>query len=235
MFDVIAFDADDTLWNNEFHYRKARIKFQKICARYKDPEEAGQLLDEIEKRNLPLYGYGIKSFSLSMIESAIQISNGKITGKEIGQILTITQTMLDADIDLIEHVEETLAALCQRYHLMLITKGDPSEQEKKIQRSGLMKYFRYIEITGEKNLQTYQVILKKYRIDPARFLMIGNSLKSDILPALEAGGQAIYIPHPHTWSHEMAPENALSNAGFVQIEQIGRLSEVINHLQDETT
>lgn len=230
MFDIIAFDADDTLWNNEIHYLNAREQFIQLCADYEDPHLAGRELDKIEINNLSYYGYGIKSFALSMIETAVKVSRGKLDAEKISEIIAITKNMLDARIELLDHVPETLDALSQRYALMLITKGDPSEQQRKINRSGLSKYFRYVEIIGEKTIETYRTIFEKYQIDPSRFLMIGNSLKSDILPVLTLGGKAIYIPHPHTWAHEMVDEDQGRDAGYIQVDHIGQVNQVIDNL-----
>ncbi|NPV77404.1 MAG: HAD family hydrolase [Anaerolineae bacterium] len=230
MFDIIAFDADDTLWNNEIHYLNAREQFIQLCAVYDDPQLVGRELDRIEINNLSYYGYGIKSFALSMIETAVKISRGKLNAEKTSEIIAITKNMLDAEIELLDHVPETLEVLSQRLSLMLITKGDPSEQQRKINRSGLSKYFRYVEITGEKTIETYRTILEKYQIDLTRFLMIGNSLKSDILPVLNLGGKAIYIPHYHTWAHEMVTEEQGRNAGYIQADHIGQVNQIIDNL-----
>ncbi len=201
-----------------------------ICGAFNDPQVAAQRLDTNEIATNPRYGYGIKSFALSMIETAIEISDSKVSAGEINDILDIIRTMLETEIELLEGVEETLAVLSQRYLLMLITKGDPSEQGRKISRSGLAKYFRHVEITGEKTKGTYQTILEKYHIQPGHFLMIGNSLKSDILPVLEIGGQAIYIPHTHTWSHEVVEEDPARDIQSIQIEQFSHLVAKIDEL-----
>lgn len=233
MLEIVAFDADDTLWNNELYYIQARSQFASICSCFVDPELAADQLETNEIANIPHYGYGIKSFTLSMIETAIQVSNQTINSTGIQEILGIARKMLDTDIELLDHVEQTLAAVYERYPLMLITKGDPSEQEKKIERSGLAKYFRHIEIIGEKNRNAYQVILKKYHIQPERFLMIGNSLKSDILPVLEIGGKAIYIPQAQTWSHEIVSEEPLHDIQAIRIEHFGQLLAKIEELSKE--
>ncbi len=233
MFEIVAFDADDTLWNNETYYMQARDHFGSICADYVDPQEAVRRLETNEIANLPLFGYGIKSFALSMIETAVGVSERRISAEKIDEILSIARKMLQTGIEPLEGVEETLAILSHRYRLMLITKGDPSEQGSKINRSGLAKYFNHIEITSEKSIETYRVILGKYQVQPERFLMVGNSLKSDILPVIKIGGQAIYIPHMHTWSFEVAEEDPDLDVHSLQIEQFdqvpSKIEELANH------
>jgi putative hydrolase of the HAD superfamily len=184
----------------------------------------------METRNIRYYGYGIKSYILSMIEAAIELTGGQVTGSEIRKIIELGQEMLSAEVALFEHTEETLANLASHYDLMLITKGDLLEQGSKINRSGLKKYFRYVEIVQEKTAEDYQRLLDRYGVYPSRFLMVGNSLKSDILPVIEIGGRAVYIPYQHTWAHENVVEGETPGHLYYEITHIGQLSDLIAEL-----
>jgi len=230
MFETIAFDADDTLWHNETYYHEAKKLFAQLLSKYQDTEYARRKLDETEIHNIDIYGYGIKSFTLSMIETAIGLSEGKIDGGELDQILAISKEMLTNEVELFEHAEETLAKLSQRFDLMLITKGDQFEQERKIARSGLSGYFRYIEIVGEKSQESYQALMAKYNLHPNRFLMVGNSLRSDIQPVIAIGGRAIYIPNEHTWFHEELPKEEVDRTAYDELEHIAQLPDHIDRL-----
>ena len=233
-FDLIAFDADDTLWHNEPFYTDARLQFIEILSGYAPSEAIGSRLDAFELRNLDVFGYGIKSFVLSMVETAVDISGGRVTGLEIQSIVDIARRMLRADLELFEHVHETLAALAGKYPLMLITKGDQFEQELKIKRSGVDHYFRSFEIVGDKDARGYRLLLSKYNLDPQRFLMVGNSLRSDILPVLELGGVAVYIPYEHTWSHENSVPGVWAKA-YYELENIGQLPDLVVRLEEGKT
>ncbi len=185
MIEFIALDADDTLWDNEIYYTQSKEAFVRLLSPYASQGETiKQRLDEIEEGNVAIYGYGIKSFTLSMLEAAIEISQGTISGGELGAILALGRRMLSTRVRVFPWTEDTLASLAKDWQLMLITKGDVFEQSKKIERTGLLKYFRYVEIVGEKTPATYRTLLERHRIAPQRFLMVGNSLRSDILPVL---------------------------------------------------
>ena len=203
MFDVIALDADDTLWDNEYLYSEAKKKFVQLFSECQPSQECERRLDEIEMENVRYYGYGIKSFILSMIEAALELSAEPVAGEKIAAILGFAREMLSAEVRLIDGVGETLASLAQSHPLMLITKGDPSEQVRKIDDSGLGVYFRWVEVVADKSPTVYRLILERYGIPPERFLMVGNSLRSDILPVLEIGGHAVLVPYANTWAHEM--------------------------------
>jgi len=228
LFDLIAFDGDDTLWDNERLYRQATVRFTDLLSRYTNPEEASHRLDEMEVQNICYYGYGIKSFVLSMIETAIDVSAGKAGGEVLLQIIDIAKDMLDAEVLLLENVQETLACLSQEYDLMLVTKGDQFEQERKINRSDLAKYFRYVEIVGDKTRETYQRLFDKYQINPHHFLMVGNSIRSDILPVVQLGGKAIYIHYLNTWMHEMVTEEEIKGLEFCELDHLGQLPEYLD-------
>ena len=220
MFDAIGFDADDTLWHNERLFSMTLEKFRGILQEHAPDLVDRQLLD-IEKKNLQVFGYGIKGFVLSMIETSIQLTKGEISGNEIEQIMDFGREMLTAPIQLLEHVEDTLQQLQNKYILLLITKGDLIDQETKIARSGLSDYFNSIEIISEKNVPAYQKILDKHQIQPERFLMVGNSIRSDILPVLEIGGTAVYVPYEIDWAHEHDSKPG-SSASFHEMTHLGQ-------------
>ncbi len=230
MLDIIAFDADDTLWHNEILYREAKAQFQNLLARYQSPEQVAQRLDEIEIHNVAWYGYGIKSFTLSMVETAVEVSNGQVSGDEIQVILAFGKRMHSAEVQLFERAQDILAQLAQEHALMLITKGELLEQSRKLEKSGLAHYFRHIEIVQDKTAASYHSLLEKYALRPDRFLMVGNSLKSDILPVIEIGGQAVYIPFEHTWAHEVVAVEGSQQTTYFEIEHIGELPALVARL-----
>jgi putative hydrolase of the HAD superfamily len=231
MFDLIAFDADDTLWHNESVFSAAFDRLYPLIEPYAtDPANYKQRIDETNVRNLAHYGYGIKAFLLSTIESAIEITDGRIPAAVIAQILDIGRGMLAADIDLLDHVADTISMLAQHYPLIIITKGDLLDQEAKVARSKLAEHFRAVEIVSHKTPDAYAAILKKHHVEPSRFLMIGNSLKSDILPVLAIGGHAVHIPYHITWAHENAELSAEQRALCHVIEHMGQLPELLRTL-----
>jgi len=229
MFDIIAFDADDTLWENERLYTSAKDKFVGLLSRYHAGDWVEQRLNETEIDNIRYYGYGIKSFVLSMIETAAELSGGYVQAEEIQQILNYAKQVLTAEVCLFEHVENTLETLSASYSLMLITKGEQVEQEGKLRRSGLGKYFRFVEVVVDKDLECYQRVLAKYQIPANRFMMVGNSLRSDILPVLMVGGKAVYIPYAYTWSHELEVEN-FNPGDYDELEHMGQLPGYLENL-----
>jgi putative hydrolase of the HAD superfamily len=233
MTPTIAFDADDTLWHNETSYAEAGAKLRRLLDGYQGDGQVERALGETEIRNLQRYGYGIKSFTLSMIEGAIDLSEGRISAGEIRQILEIGQEMLGAEVVLFEHAQETLAALAGSFQLMLITKGDLLEQENKIDRSGLAGYFRHIQVVRDKSAATYQQTLDRHDILPGHFLMVGNSLRSDILPVLEIGARAVYIPYEHTWDHEKPPDDQIPHRHFYELENLAGLPALAARLDWE--
>ena len=225
--DLIAFDADDTLWHNEGLFYSTQDRFKEILARYHSEEWIGQRLVETEIRNIRQFGYGVKGFNLSMIETAIELSEGRVSAGEIQSILEMGKDMMQAPVELLDGVSETIEMLAQDYELMIITKGDLFHQESKIARSGLGGFFGRIEIVSEKDTVVYDRILTKYGIMPERFLMVGNSLKSDILPVVEVGGKAVYVPYRTTWVHEQVSEDAMTGKEYFEIEQINRLPALL--------
>jgi putative hydrolase of the HAD superfamily len=222
-FDVIAFDADDTLWHTEYLYQDAKQKFVDLLARYHDPDWIGARLDDTERQNIQRFGYGIKPFALAMIETAIDLTEDRITGKDIRVIIDLAKGMIAADVRLLEYTEQTVADLARRYSLMLITKGDLFDQEIKIDRSGLGSYFKSIEVVSEKDPESYKRVLKRHQIQPFRFLMVGNSLRSDILPVLALGGSAVYVPYASTWALDFADPPAENTPEYYKIDHLGQL------------
>lgn len=227
---TIAFDGDDTLWHNESLYALTQEKFAALLAPYHDAAWVDQKLYETEMRNLQLYGYGLKAFTLSMIETAIELTEGRIRGYEIQQIIDATKAMRQAKIALLPGVETTIKALAGQYRLMLITKGDLLDQEAKIAGSGLGNYFDDVEIVSDKTAVTYQTILAKYQIQPEHFLMVGNSLKSDVLPVVEMGGVGVYIPYHITWEHETVEQKKGETAVYDTLSHINQLPDLLTRL-----
>lgn len=228
MFDIIAFDADDTLWENEIYYIQAKKEFIKLLSAYEnDMQWIEERLDEIEEGNVEIYGYGIKSFTLSMVEAAIEFSQGDIRGTELQKIVNLGRHMLNTRVQLFPHTEAVLQELARKWRLMLITKGDVFEQSLKIERTGLKDYFRYIEIVGAKTASIYLTIFERYRLKPQRVLMVGNSLRSDIQPILELGGVAVYIPYDYTWAHEHIDMQGTAQDGYYELEHLGQLPDLL--------
>jgi putative hydrolase of the HAD superfamily len=230
-FELVAFDADDTLWYNERLYVRAQARLKDLLAPYVAEDRMEATLYQTEMRNLEHFGYGIKAFALSMIETAIELTGGRISAREIQHIIQSAREMMAADVELIEHVAESLASLATDHPLMLITKGDLRDQESKLSRSGLTNYFRYVEVVSDKTTETYRSILERHAIPPAVFLMVGNSLRSDILPVLELGGYAAFIPQELTWVHETSGLPAADHPRFHQLQHIGQLPNLVRTLE----
>ena len=225
-FKVIGFDADDTLWANEPFYQDVEKEFCQIMKPYLTEKETSEELFKTEMQNLENYGYGAKGFLLAMIETALRATEGKITSAEINQILDIGKTLLTMTIQLLEGVENVLQKLQGSYKLILITKGDLLDQERKLEKSGLIDYFHHIEIMSDKHENNYKKLLARLDIKPEEFLMVGNSIKSDILPVINIGAKAVHVPFEVTWQHE-------SNYSIPDCEAfitISEISEILNIL-----
>jgi putative hydrolase of the HAD superfamily len=232
MLDVIAFDADDTLWHNETLYTMTQDRFRKLLSRYRSGAGIEDELYETEMRNLQYYGYGIKSFTLSMIETAIELTEGRVQGSEIQEIINFAKEMLRAPVQLLEGVQEVILTLSESHRLMIITKGDLFDQETKIAHSGLTDCFDHVEIVSEKSPDTYRALLAEHRIAPEHFMMVGNSLRSDILPVLAIGGQAVHIPYHTTWAHETVIGQDKVEKQYFKLEHIGMLPELVQRLSN---
>lgn len=230
-FDMIAFDADDTLWENERLYVTAQEQFQALLAHYHNPEWVAARLFQTEMRNLQHFGYGIKAFALSMIETAVELTEGRISSADIQTVIELAKTMLTADVELLENVADTVADLAGREALMVITKGDLRDQESKMARSGLADHFRHVEIVSEKNTESYTRILRRYDLAPERFVMVGNALRSDIQPVLALGASAVYVPHILTWAHEVTTPPLANHPGYYEIANLGELPALLASLE----
>jgi putative hydrolase of the HAD superfamily len=217
---VIAFDADDTLWHNETIFEHVHERYREMLSHYHDTETVNRTLFATEMRNLELYGYGVKGFTLSAIETAIQLTDGKISTAEIRRLLELGRDMLAHPVELLEGVAETLAALAPAHRLLVITKGDLRDQERKLAKSGLAHFFSHVEIVSEKNESAYAAILRRHAIRAESFLMVGNSLKSDILPVLALGGAGVHIPYALTWAHEHAEPPPAAGGRFIAVASI---------------
>lgn len=206
---VVGLDADDTLWHSEVFFQRTERRFLEIVGRYVDPEvDVGAGLFSVEHRNLVRYGYGIKGFTLSMIEAAIEITGGAIATEEVEQLLAAGRAMLDHPVDLIDGVDETVTTLADAgYRLVVVTKGDVHHQEHKLLLSGLTDRCEKVEIVPEKDPDTYRRVVASMDVAPDQFCMVGNSVRSDVLPVLEIGGHAVHIPYHVTWAHEHAEHN----------------------------
>jgi putative hydrolase of the HAD superfamily len=226
---VIAFDADDTLWVNEPFFREAEEKFASLLEDFMPQHAIMKELYRTEIANLNLYGYGIKGFMLSMVETALRISDHKMPLSIIDKIIRIGQEMLEKPVELLPGVEDVLKSLNGDYRIVLATKGDLVDQERKLRKSGLEKYFHHIEIMSEKRVSDYEKLIRHLDIDPSEFLMLGNSLKSDILPVLELGGYGIHIPYHITWVHEQV-EHEVEHERFFKLEHIGEARELIRRM-----
>lgn len=223
---VIAFDADDTLWVNEPYFREVEDRFCALMEDYLPMHSSAKELFKIEMQNLELYGYGIKAFMLSMIETISVITESKGSLKLVEETIKLGKEMLEKPIELLEGVEDTLKALKGKYRLVVATKGDLLDQERKLKKSGLEEYFHHIEIMLEKRTADYQKLIKHLDIKPGEFMMIGNSVKSDILPVLELGGWGVHVPYHTTWAHELV-DVEIENEQFKQVE---KLDEVLGFL-----
>lgn len=216
---VIAFDADDTLWVNEPYFRETEDKFCELLEDYLPHHSVARELLQVEIRNINLYGYGVKGFMLSMIEAAMELSNKTIKVDVVEKIIALGKELLEKPIVLLDEVEDVLQALQGKYKLVVATKGDLLDQERKLRKSGLEHYFHHIEIMPEKKDTDYQKLLQHLDIQPAQFMMLGNSLKSDVLPVLALGGHAVHIPYHTTWAHETI-DTVITHENFKQVDSI---------------
>lgn len=218
---VIAFDADDTLWMNEIYFQETERTFCHWMAEYAPETSVAEQLFQTEMRNLSLYGYGAKGFTLSMVETAINVSHGRVSAGRVADIVKLGQTLLTRPVELLDGVVEVLPLLHPHYQLVLATKGDLLDQQRKLDRSGLRQWFHHIEIMSRKEETDYRQLMSRLGVLPDEFLMVGNSLKSDVLPVMSAGGHAVWIPYHTTWQHE---EVAASHPrGYTELHSLHQL------------
>ncbi|HEY5619035.1 MAG TPA: HAD family hydrolase [Vicinamibacterales bacterium] len=229
-FELIAFDGDDTLWHNERSYREGRDRLRRLLAAAGvdlSAEELETRVNTIEFANLQYFGYGVSSFTLSIIEAAIVLTSGRIAAADVGQLVAMAKRMMAEEIELFASARDTVAALSAVYPLMLITKGDLLHQTSKLDRSGLRRYFSFVEVVSHKTTDVYASILNRHGIDPDGFLMIGNSLRSDILPVIEVGAWAIHVPAALSWAHEDADEPDGSLDRYAQLPALGDVCDFV--------
>lgn len=226
---TIGFDADDTLWQNETFFRLTEQRFTELLSEHGAHEVISARLLEAERRNLRFYGFGVKGFTLSMIETAVEVTNGQVSASVIAEILSYGRQMLQNPVETLPHARETLDALAGRYRILLITKGDLFDQERKLAQSGLGDYFSAVEIVSDKTPSVYERIFTRHGDGPARAVMVGNSLKSDVVPAIRAGSWGVYVPHDLTWvlEHEEAPE---ADPRFRRIADLGQLPALLSQM-----
>lgn len=227
---VVGLDGDDTLWHNETRFKLTQAELRELLQRHVPEADVEKHLAETEMKNLGIYGYGVKAFTLSMIETAIELTDRRIPAADIDVILGWGKRMLMEPTELLPGVEEALRELSFRYDLLLITKGDLFDQESKLARSGLGGLFLGVEILSEKNASSYRGVLARRDIQPGEFVMVGNSLRSDVLPVLELGARAVYIPYEVTWHHEEMPEESLPREGWVRAAGIAELERILAEL-----
>jgi putative hydrolase of the HAD superfamily len=227
---VIGFDADDTLWHNEVIFEKVHERYRALLARYHDAATVDRTLFATEMRNLERYGYGVKGFTLSAIETAIELTQGRISAQEIRGLIQECHAMLAHPVELLEGATEIVSQLARSHRLLLITKGDLRDQERKLGKSGLAEFFRHVEIVSEKNPDVYAAIFRRHGIAPDRFLMVGNSVKSDILPVLALGGAGAHVPYHILWAAEHVEEPPPEAKRFYRIKSLRELPDVIRNL-----
>lgn len=223
---VIGFDADDTLWVNETYFRETEEQFASLLEGYETKNKIDQELFKMEIKNLELYGYGVKGFMLSMIESALEISNGRVSQATVVDILNLGKKMISHPVELLDGVTEVLEKLVDSYRLIVLTKGDLLDQERKIEQSGLSKYFHHVEVLSDKKEENYINLLDHLEININEFLMIGNSLKSDVLPLVNIGAKAVHIPFHTTWQHEQVSIKE-DNYNYLKIN---KLTDILQYL-----
>jgi putative hydrolase of the HAD superfamily len=224
---LIGFDADDTLWHNETIFARVHERYRALLASHHDAATVDRTLLATERRNLELYGYGVKAYTLSAIETAIELTSGKISGAEIRQLIQLGQEMLAHPVELLEGVTETLASLAGNHRLIVITKGDLRDQERKLEKSGLKSHFHAVEVVSEKDEGTYAAVLHRHGVAPERFLMVGNSVKSDILPVLALGGAGVHVPYHLQWELDHAEAPPAAAGRFFPVEHIRAVPEVV--------
>ncbi|MGA9409979.1 MAG: HAD family hydrolase [Roseobacter sp.] len=226
---TVAFDADDTLWDNERFFQLTQAHFADLLSDYTDQSTLMQRLVAAERRNLGHYGFGIKGFTLSMVETALEVTDNKVSGRVIAELLDAGREMLRHPVDLLPHARNAVAAAKETHRVLLITKGDLLDQERKLAQSGLGELFDAVEIVSDKNMQGYTDIFNRHGDGPKHGMMIGNSMKSDVLPMIDAGGWGTFVPHGLEWELEKAPEPSAS-ARYQRINDLGGLAGLLREI-----
>ena len=227
---VIGLDGDDTLWHNETRFHLTQTALRELLRRHVPDADVDRHLAEVEMHNLSLYGYGVKAFTLSMLETAIQVTGGRIPTADLEVILGWGKKMLSEPTELLVGVKEALRELNDSYELLLITKGDLFDQESKLARSGLAELFAGVEILSEKNESAYRSVLRRRGVEPSEFVMVGNSLRSDIAPVVAIGARGVHIPYPLTWQHEQVPEGSIPREAWHRLASIAELGPHLDSL-----
>ena len=227
---VVALDGDDTLWHNETRFKLTQAALRDLLRSHVPDADVDRHLFEVEMRNLGIYGYGVKAFTLSMLETAIQVTSGRIPASDLDVILGWGKSMLQAPTELLEGVDIALRQIGERYSLLLITKGDLFDQESKLARSGLAGLFSGVEVISDKSASSYRRVLAERHIEPAEFVMVGNSLRSDVAPVVEIGARAVHIPYEVTWHHEELAEELLPATGWHRLASIAELAPWLEEL-----
>lgn len=229
MLTTIGFDADDTLWQNETFFRLTQERFRQRLADHADPHHLAERLEAAERRNLAYYGFGVKGFTLSMIETAVDVTNGRVPGSVIADLIALGRELLEHPMELLPHARATVAALAGDFRLVLITKGDLLHQERKLAQSGLGDLFQGVEIVSDKTEATYTTAFARHGTGADQAMMVGNSVKSDVIPALQAGSWGVHVPHEHEWAYEaaLAPTD---HRRFHAIANLGELPALVGRL-----
>ncbi|WP_297830621.1 HAD family hydrolase [Thermomonas sp.] len=227
---LVGFDADDTLWRSQDYFDDAQAQYERILAGYVDLDDVGQRLYAYEERNIAFFGYGAKGMALSMVEAAVDITGASISAQDIGRIVGLAKALLRHPVELLDGVREAVAAVANEYPVVLITKGDLFHQEAKVRESGLARLFRRIEIVSEKDPATYARLLEEFGVPAQRFLMVGNSLRSDIVPVLELGGWGVHVPYHRTWQHEATATLDGGAERMRTVPDIGALAAAVREL-----
>ena len=223
---TVGRDADDTLWHSENHFAVTEHRFRELLEPWMPPDDAGDRLLQRERDNLEVFGYGAKGFTLSMIETAIEASNGTISGSAIQQLIDWGKQLSCHPVELLDGVEETVTTLASRYRLVLITKGDLFHQESKVAESGLADHFERVEILSEKSPESYRRVLARCDADIDEFVMVGNSVRSDVLPVVELGGRAVHVPYGITWGHEKV-DTSRHDVTWAEIPRLGARPDLL--------
>ena len=226
---LIGFDADDTLWRSQDYFDEAQAAFERVVATYVDLGDVAQRLYAVEKRNLALFGYGVKGMVLSMVEAAVEITEERISAGDLHRIVGLGKDLLRHPVEVLDGVREAVEAIAADYPVVLITKGDLFHQEAKVRESGMADLFRRIEIVSEKDAATYARLFEEFGIAPRRFLMVGNSLRSDIAPVLELGGWGVHVPYHTTWAHEA---DATLRHGGERMRTIAGIADLAQAVQE---
>ena len=229
MISVVGLDGDDTLWHSEVAFQAVEQRFRELLSGHVDIGAVSDRLLATERANLERFGYGVKSFVLSMIETAIDITEGRFTAHEIGEVIDLGKWLLDHPIELLPDVSVTLPRLAARYRLLLVTKGDLMHQEAKVAASGLADHFAAVEIVSEKDGATYRRVLDRHGVSPGQFVMVGNSLRSDVVPVVDIGGRAVHLPHEHLWAAE-GVDDAIE---VPTLSRLGELPELLHRMDDD--